>query len=198
MFDLNQLSETLQKGDVEGVKKLTTEALDASILSDRILNEDLIACMDIVGVKFKNNDLFIPEALVVAKAMHAGLDILKPKLAETGVEPLAKVVLGTVKADPHDIGKNMVGMMLKGAGFDVVDIGIDCPPEKFVEAASDEGVKVVAISALLSMTMQNIRETIQALHKAGLTGKIKTLVGGAPEDGKTANEFSTTFRQQGR
>ncbi len=180
MFDLNQLSETLQRGDVEGVKKLTTEALDASILPNQILNEGLIAGMDIVGVKFKNNELFIPEVLVVAKAMHAGLDILKPKLAETGVKPLAKIVLGTVKADLHDIGKNMVGMMLKGAGFDVYDIGVDCPPEKFVEAASDEGVKIVAMSALLSTTMPNIRQTIQALHEAGLTGKIKTLVGGAP------------------
>jgi 5-methyltetrahydrofolate--homocysteine methyltransferase len=186
---LDQLSETLQKGDAEGVKKLTAEALDAGLSPDQIQSEGLIAGMNIVGAKFKNNELFIPEVLVVAKAMHAALDILKPRLAETGAKPLAKVVLGTVKADLHDIGKNMVGMMLKGAGFDVNDIGIDCPPEKFVEAASDEGVKIVAMSALLSTTMPNIRVTIQALHEAGLTGKVKTLVGGAPVTKEYAAEI---------
>lgn len=189
MGNLDRLSESLQKGDMDEVKKFTAEALDAGQPPAEILSSGLIAGMDIVGAKFKNNEIYLPEVLLVARAMHAGLDILKPKLAEAGAEPVGKVVLGTVKGDLHDIGKNLVGMMLTGGGFEVNDLGIDVPPEKFVETVGEEGVQIVAMSALLSTTMPKMRESIEALHKAGLTKKVKIMVGGAPVTQKYADEI---------
>ncbi len=189
MGDLMQLSESLQKGDMDEVREFTTQALEAGLTPAEILSDGLIAGMNIVGVKFKNNELFLPEVLVVARAMHAGLDVLKPKLAETGAEPTGRIVLGTVKGDLHDIGKNLVGMMFQGGGFEVNDLGIDVPTEKFVEAASEEGIQIVAISALLSTTMPKMREVIEALHKAGLTDKLRVLVGGAPVSQQYADEI---------
>jgi 5-methyltetrahydrofolate--homocysteine methyltransferase len=189
MADLNQLSEALQKGDIEHVKELTGQALSDGFMPGRILTEGLIAGMDVVGLKFKNGDMFIPEVLIAAKAMHAGLDILKPRLVETGIKPIGTVALGTVKGDLHDIGKNMVGMMLQGAGFEVIDLGVDCPPEKFVEAASENNVQLIGMSALLTTTMLNMKETITALQKAGLPRKVKTMIGGAVVSEKYANEI---------
>ena len=189
MGDLTQLSEALQQGDMDAVKEFTAQALEDGLSPAEILSDGLIAGMNIVGVKFKNNELFLPEVLVVARAMHAGLDVLKPKLAETGAEPTGRIVLGTVKGDLHDIGKNLVGMMLQGGGFEVNDLGIDVPTEKFVEAASEEGIQIVAISALLSTTMPKMREVIEALHNAGLTEKVRILVGGAPVSQQYADEI---------
>jgi 5-methyltetrahydrofolate--homocysteine methyltransferase len=189
MADLKQLSEALQKGDMEGVKKYTAKALDDGFSPQETLSDGLIAGMDIVGAKFKANEIFLPEVLVVARAMHSGLDILKPKLAETGAKPAGTVVLGTVKGDLHDIGKNLVGMMLRGGGFEVKDLGIDVSTERFVEAASEEGINIVAMSALLSTTMPKLRETVDALNKAGLIGKVKIMIGGAPVTQKYADEI---------
>ena len=189
MADLKQLSEALQNGNVDEVNKLISEALEAKLSPQRILNDGLIAGMDAVGAKFKDGEIFLPEVLLVAKAMQAGLDILKPGLAETGVTPVGKVVLGTVKGDMHDIGKNLVGIMLQGAGFEVHDLGIDVSPEQFLEAAGQDDVQLLAMSALISTTMPNMRRTIEALHKAGLTGRIKVLVGGAPLTQRYSDEI---------
>jgi 5-methyltetrahydrofolate--homocysteine methyltransferase len=189
MGDLVLLSEALQRADAEQVKKLTAQALHDGLSPGQILSEGLLAGMDPVGAKFKNGELFIPEVLVVAKAMHAGLEILRPRLVETGIKPVGKIVLGTVKGDLHDIGKNMVGMMMEGAGFQVIDIGIDCPPERFVDAAGEEGVQIVGMSALLTTTMANMRDALRALREAGLGGKVKTMIGGAVVSQKFADEI---------
>lgn len=189
MVDLTRLSEALQGADSQEVRNLTAQALREGLSPGQILSEGLLAGMDVVGAKFKNGDLFIPEVLVVVKAMHAGLEILRPRLVETGVQPVGKMVLGTVKGDLHDIGKNMVGMMLEGGGFEVIDLGVDCPPERFVEAAREEGVQIVGMSALLSTTMVNMKEVMDALHEAGLGGKVKTMVGGAVVSQKFADEI---------
>jgi 5-methyltetrahydrofolate--homocysteine methyltransferase len=189
MIDLKELSETLQRGDAEGVGKLTAQALEEGVSPKQILSEGLVAGMDVVGVKFKEGELFLPEVLSVANAMHAGLDILKPILSESGTKMVGKIVLGTVKGDLHDIGKNLVGMMLEGAGFEVNDLGIDVPAERFLEAAQEEGVDIVGLSALLSTTMPKMRETIYMLHEAGLIPGIKVMVGGAPVTRKYADEI---------
>ncbi|RJP73510.1 MAG: cobalamin-binding protein [Candidatus Abyssobacteria bacterium SURF_17] len=189
MADLRQLSEALQKGDMETVKKLTSDALNEGLSPARILSDGLIAGMDIVGEKFKKNEMYIPEVLIAARAMHAGLSILQPKLVETGAKPVGKIAIGTVKGDLHDIGKNLVGMMLRGAGFEVLDLGIDVSTEKFVEAAKQEGVQIVGMSALLSTTMPHLKMVIEALHQAGLTSKVKIMVGGAPITQRYADEI---------
>lgn len=189
MSDLKKLSHALQKGDMESVKTLTTQALKIGFSPQQILSDGLISGMDVIGAKFKANEIFLPEVLVVARAMHAGLNILKPKLVETGAKPVARILLGTVKADFHDIGKNLVGMMLQGAGFEVLDLGIDVPYVAFVEAAKKNDVQVVAMSALLTTTMPNMRMTIEAIHKAGLANKVRILVGGAPVTQRYADEI---------
>jgi len=189
MDELKLLSEALQNGEMEQVQNLTNQALSNGLSPEKILSDGLIAGMNVVGVRFKNGDMFIPEVLVAARAMHAGLEVLRPRLVETGVKPVGKMALGTVKDDLHDVGKNMVGMMLQGAGFEVIDLGIDCPPEKFVEAASQEGVQIVGMSALLSTTMQSMKATMKALRDAGLTGKVKTMIGGAVVSQKFAEEI---------
>lgn len=189
MDDLEQLSQALQEGDIDRVSRLTVKALEAGISPEQILADGLISGMDVVGQKFKEGDLFLPELLEVARAMHAGLEVLRPKLAETGAKLVGTVILGTVKGDLHDIGKNLVGMMLEGAGFEVRDLGIDVPPEKFVEAAGEDGADIVGMSALLSTTMPKMRETINALHKAGLLEKVKVMIGGAPVTRRYAEEI---------
>ncbi|MBI4832058.1 MAG: corrinoid protein, partial [Candidatus Lindowbacteria bacterium] len=158
----------------------------------QILNEGLIAGMDVIGAKFKANEIFLPEVLVVARAMHVGLNILKPKLVETGARPVAKVLLGTVKADLHDIGKNLVGMMLQGAGFEVIDLGIDVPYAKFIDAIKNNNAQIVAMSALLSTTMPHMRATIEAIHKAGLANRVRILVGGAPVTQRYVDEIGAS------
>jgi len=187
MADLNQMSEMVQKGNHQEVARLTQEALDESLPVKEILEQGLIAGMAVVGERFKKNEVFVPEVLLAARAMKAGMALLKPILAETGAEPVATVVLGTVKGDQHDIGKNLVGMMLEGAGFEVFDLGVSVEPEKFVEAAKEKKAQLIAMSALLTTTMPNMAKTIEALKGAGIDAK--TMIGGAPVTQGYADEI---------
>jgi len=189
MIDLSALAENLIKGEAEEVKELTQKALDEGIPPGEILDEGLIKGMNVVGEKFKNGEFFIPEVLLAARVMHAGMDILKPALVSSGVEPVGKVVLGTVKGDLHDIGKNLVAMMLEGAGFEVIDLGIDVPPEKFVEAARNDGAGILAMSALLTTTMTAMKTTLEALQEGGIRDDVMTMIGGAPVTQDYADEI---------
>ncbi len=190
MVDVEKFAEALFEGSVEKVKTLTREGLDRGEKAEDILNEGLIKAMDQVGLKFKNGEIYIPEVLIAARAMHAGLAVLKPVLAKSGAAKAAKIVIGTVKGDLHDIGKNMVGMMLEGAGFDVVDLGVDVPTEKFVQAAKEHGARVVGMSALLTTTMMQMKATVEALRASGA---VKMIVGGAP----LTQDFATQIGADG-
>ena len=180
MVDQEKYFQALSAGKMDEVKALTQKALDAGDPPDKILKEGLIKAVDRIGVLFRNNEIYIPEVLIAARAMHAGLGVLKPILAKANVSAAAKIVIGTVKGDLHDIGKNLVGMMLEGAGFEVVDLGIDVPPEKFVQAAKENKANAIGMSALLTTTMLQMKSTMEALQAAGLKGKVKAMVGGAP------------------
>lgn len=180
MLNLNEISEALQRGDAEKVKELVKQALEEEITPKDILGNGLIAGMNIIGVKFKNNEVYVPEVLIAARAMHAGMDVLKPKLVETGVKNIGKVVIGTVKGDLHDIGKNLVKMMMEGAGFEVIDLGVDVGEEKFVEAIKEQKPNIIGMSALLTTTMVNMPKVIKAIENAGLRNKVKIMIGGAP------------------
>jgi 5-methyltetrahydrofolate--homocysteine methyltransferase len=180
MVDLNNISESLQRGAAEKVEELVKKALEENLLPKDILENGLIKGMDIIGAKFKKNEVYVPEVLIAARAMHAGMSILRPKLAETGVKNIGKVAIGTVKGDLHDIGKNLVKMMLEGAGFEVIDLGIDVSPDKFVEAVKEHKPNIIGMSALLTTTMVNMVEVIKALEAAGLRDKVKIMIGGAP------------------
>ena len=177
---LEEMSSFLQKGRAKNVKALVTQALEEGLDPKAILNEGLLSGMMIIGEKFKKNEVFVPEVLVAARAMNAGLTILEPKLIEVGNEPVGKVVIGTVKGDLHDIGKNLVAMMLKGAGFEVYDIGVDADTEKFITEAENVGADVICMSALLTTTMPNMKVVIDALKEKGLRDKYIVMVGGAP------------------
>jgi len=187
MADLEALAEALIRGDRDTVTSLTTQALEEGMSPKEILEEGLIAGMSVIGQRFKANEVYVPEVLIAARAMHAGMDVLKPKLIEAGVEPVGTVVLGTVKGDLHDIGKNLVGMMLTGAGIKVVDIGTDTPPEKFVETCKAEGAAVCAMSALLTTTMPQMSEVVKAIKADGVP--VKTIIGGAPVTQSFADEI---------
>ena len=180
MVDLNKVSEALQRGDAEKVRELVKQALEEKLTPEEILNKGLIAGMDIIGAKFKKNEVYVPEVLIAARAMHSGMDILRPKLVETGVKNIGKIAIGTVKGDLHDIGKNLVKMMLEGAGFEVIDLGTDVSAEKFVEAVKEHEPNMIAMSALLTTTMVNMAEVIKAIETAGLRDKVKIMIGGAP------------------
>ena len=180
MVNLNDISEALQRGDTKKVEELVKKALEENLTPKNILEDGLIKGMDIIGTKFKKNEVYVPEVLIAARAMHAGMDILKPKLIETGVKNIGKVAIGTVKGDLHDIGKNLVKMMLEGAGFEVIDLGIDVSPDKFVEAVKEHKPNIIGMSALLTTTMVNMVEVIKALDVAGLRDKVKIMIGGAP------------------
>ena len=175
-----EIADEVVKGNSASVADLTNKALLQDISAGEVLNNGLVAGMSVVSEKFKNNEIFIPEVLISARAMNAGLEILKPLLAESKVEPKGKVVIGTVKGDLHDIGKNIVSMLLQGAGFDVIDLGADVSKEKFVEFAKKEKADIVGMSALLTTTMLNMKETIDALQEAGLRQNVKVIIGGAP------------------
>jgi 5-methyltetrahydrofolate--homocysteine methyltransferase len=180
MVELNNVSESLQRGDAEKVEELVKGALGENLLPKDILENGLIKGMDIIGAKFKKNEVYVPEVLIAARAMHAGMSILRPKLAETGVKNIGTVAVGTVKGDLHDIGKNLVIMMLEGAGFEVIDLGIDVPVDKFVEAVTKYKLNVLGMSALLTTTMIQMQEVIKAISDAGLRDKVKIMIGGAP------------------
>jgi 5-methyltetrahydrofolate--homocysteine methyltransferase len=192
MTSLEELKQSVIDGDEVSVEQGVQVALDGGTSPGDILNKALIPAMGKVGELFENQELFVPEMLVSARAMQAGLNILRPLLAETGVEPLGRVVLGTVKGDLHDIGKNLVGMMLEGGGFEVRDLGVDIDPEKFVAAARD-GYDVVAMSALLTTTMANMQDVIDALEENDLRKDVKVVVGGAP----VTEEFSKDIGADG-
>ena len=188
MADLKAMAEAIIKGDRDKTRSLVEEAIKENIPAGKILNEGLMAGMGVIGERFKKNEVYVPEVLIAARAMKAGTELLAPLLAEQGVEPVGKVVLGTVKGDLHDIGKNLVGMMLQGGGFEVVDCGIDVPAEKFVEAIKQSGAKVLALSALLTTTMPQMAEVVKSVKDAGVDG-VKTMIGGAPVTQAYADEI---------
>ena len=189
MIDQEKIYRALSEGKMDEVKDLTQKALQGGELAENILKDGLIKAMDKIGVMFKNNEIYIPEVLIAARAMHAGLAVLKPILAKSTTSTTAKIVLGTVRGDLHDIGKNLVGMMLEGGGFEVVDIGIDAPPEKFIRAAKENGAQVIGLSALLTTTMLQMKATIAMIKSAGLRDGIKTVVGGAPVTEEFAHQI---------
>ncbi len=189
MADLKALAEAIISGNQQEAVRLTQEALDEGVPADKILNEGLIAGMEVVGEKFKKNEFYVPEVLIAARAMKSAMELLRPALAETGVEPIGTVVIGTVQGDLHDIGKNLVAMMLEGGGFRVVDLGVDVAPEKFVEAVQKEGAQIVGLSALLTTTMPAMKDTIAALEQAGIRDQVKVLIGGAPVTQEYADEI---------
>jgi 5-methyltetrahydrofolate--homocysteine methyltransferase len=178
MTDLNALAEAVTKGDQNAVIEMTKTALAEGVPVKKILDEGLIGGMNIIAERWKRNDVYIPEVLIAARAMKSGTELLEPELVKAGVEPIGKCLIGTVQGDLHDIGKNLVVMMLKGAGFDVVDIGVDVTPAKFVELAKSAKPQVVGMSALLTTTMPAMEKTIKALKEAGIDAKF--IVGGAP------------------
>lgn len=180
MIETVKYYAALSQGDDGKVQQLIQEALKAGESPDAILKEGLISAMEQIGTKFAEGELYIPEVLIAAKAMHAGLSVLKPISAKYSSRTMGKVVIGTVRGDIHDIGKNLVAMMIEGGGFEVVDLGIDVSPEAFVEAIHKHQPHVVGMSALLSTTMGEMESTIQAIEKAGLRKRVKMIVGGAP------------------
>jgi 5-methyltetrahydrofolate--homocysteine methyltransferase len=186
---LNQISEYLQNGDDQKVGELTKSALDQNLALKDILNNGLIAGMNVIGEKFRAHEIFLPDVLMAAKAMYAGMDELKPLLIKEGIPSRGKVIIGTVEGDLHDIGKNLVGIMLKGAGFEVIDLGNDVPPEKFVESAKTHNASIIGMSALLTTTMAVMRRVVDILEQENLTGKIRTIIGGAPVSKDFATEI---------
>ena len=193
MAGIEEVSEALQKGKAKVVKELVQELVDDGVDAKKILNEGLLFGMSVIGEKFKNNEVFVPEVLVAARAMNAGLAILEPKLAEIGNVSVGKAVIGTVKGDLHDIGKNLVSMMLKGAGFEVVDLGVDVGAEQFVERAEEVGADIICISALLTTTMSNMKSTIDLLNEKGIRDKYIVMVGGAPVNDNFAKQIGADY-----
>jgi 5-methyltetrahydrofolate--homocysteine methyltransferase len=186
---LNQLSNFLQQGDNEKVFELTKQAIEQNISPKDILDNGLIAGMNIIGEQFSKHEVFLPEVLMAAKAMHAGMNQLKPLLIKQNIHGLGKIVIGTVFGDLHDIGKNLVGIMLEGAGFEVIDLGKSVPAEKFVETAIAEHADVIGMSALLTTTMPVMKKVTELLKKEKTDGTIKTIAGGAPLSKEIAQEF---------
>jgi len=187
MIDQEKFYEALCEGSMDKVKELTLKALNEGEAAEKVLKGGLIPAMDRIGVRFRNNEIFIPEVLIAARAMHAGMGVLKPILAKSTTSTMTKVIIGTVKGDLHDIGKNLVGMMLEGAGFEVVDLGIDVPPEKFIQSAKESGAQVIGMSALLTTTMMQMQTTIQKIKAESL--KVKTVIGGAPVTAEFAKQI---------
>lgn len=180
MSILIEISEALQKGRAKQVKTLVPQAVEEGIPAQQILEEGLLAGMSVIGEKFKNNEVFVPEVLLAARAMNAGAELLKPYLSEAGVEAKGKVCLGTVKGDLHDIGKNLVRMMFEGKGLEVIDLGVDVAPETFVQTAIDNNCQIIACSALLTTTMSAMEDVVNRAREAGIRDQVKIMVGGAP------------------
>ena len=177
---LSQISQQLQKGKAKVVKQLVQEAIDAGIPAQDILEKGLIAGMDVVGEKFRNNEIFVPEVLVAARALNMGSALLKPLLAADGVKASGRVCIGTVQGDLHDIGKNLVKMMMEGKGLEVIDLGTDVAPETFVKTAIEQDCRIICCSALLTTTMPAMAEVVKAAEAAGIREKVKIMIGGAP------------------
>lgn len=180
MSILQEMSEFLQKGRAKNVTELVQQALDEGMSAKTILEEGLMSGMSIIGAKFKNNEVYVPEVLIAARAMNAGTALLKPYLVDDGVEAKGKVVIGTVKGDLHDIGKNLVKMMMEGKGLEVVDLGTDVAPETFVEKAQELNADIICCSALLTTTMTVMKDVVEAADKAGIRDSVKIMIGGAP------------------
>jgi 5-methyltetrahydrofolate--homocysteine methyltransferase len=189
MTEKETIFQGILEGDMPAVQNATQAALDGGMSAEEILNETMIPAMDEVGRLFEENEYYVPELLIAARAMKAGLTILRPELVATGIQAKGKVALGTVKGDLHDIGKNLVGIMVEGAGFEIIDLGVDVGPEQFVQAVSDQGAQVVGLSALLTTTMPSMQRTIDALKEAGLREQVKVIIGGAPVTQRYADEI---------
>ena len=180
MSILTDISENLQRGKAKVVKELVQQAIDSGIPAQQILEEGLLSGMNVVGEKFKANEVFVPEVLVAARAMNMGAQLLKPLMADAGVEAAGKVCIGTVKGDLHDIGKNLVRMMMEGKGLEVIDIGVDVPTESFLDAAREHNAKLICCSALLTTTMGEMKNVVDAVKASEMNGKVKIMIGGAP------------------
>ena len=177
---LTEISEKIQRGKTKDIKALVPQALEQGVPAAEILNEGLLDGMNIVGIKFKNNEVFVPEVLIAARAMKAGTEILKPYLVSDNVSPKGKVVLGTVRGDFHDIGKNLVKMMMEGHGLEVIDLGVDVEPAAFVNAAKENGAGIIACSALLTTTMAEMKNVVELCKAEGIRDSVKIMIGGAP------------------
>ena len=189
MAELKEIVDNLIRGKAEEVKELVEKALAEGQDAEKILKEGLLAGMSVVGEKFKKNEFYVPEVLIAARAMKAGMGVLKPVLTEKKVKGVGRVVIGTVRGDLHDIGKNLVSMMLEGGGFEVIDLGIDVPPEKFLQAAREHQAQIVGMSALLTTTMPAMKEVIEVFQKEGQRDKVKIMIGGAPVTQSYADEI---------
>lgn len=188
MADFRAIADAVKAGRAKIVKTLVTEAVAEGVNAEAILNDGLIVGMNELGVLFKNNEVYVPEVLIAARAMKTGTEILKPLLAEANAQSRGVVAIGTVKGDLHDIGKNLVGMMLEGAGFTVIDLGVDVTPESFIDAAKNQGAQILGMSALLTTTMPSIKLSIDAIREAGVREKVKIMIGGAPVTQSFADE----------
>ena len=193
MTIIEEISEYLQKGRAKNVKALVQQALDEGIDAKTLLDEGLLSGMMTVGARFKRNEVFVPEVLVAARAMNAGMAILEPRLVEIGNEPVGRAVIGTVKGDLHDIGKNLVAMMLKGAGFEVCDLGVDVEPEAYLAKAEEIGADIIGMSALLTTTMPGMKNLIDLLEEKGLRDKYIVMIGGAPVNESFAQEIGADY-----
>ena len=189
MADFRSIADAVKAGRRKNVVALVNEALAEGVSAEQILNQGLVVGMNELGEMFKNNEVYVPEVLIAARAMKSGTEILKPLLAEDNVQSLGTVAIGTVQGDLHDIGKNLVGMMLEGAGFTVLDLGVDVSPEKFLAAVKESGAQIIGMSALLTTTMPNMKATIDALKDAGVRENVKVMIGGAPITQAFADEI---------
>ncbi len=189
MADFREIADTLKAGRAPKIKELVNAALAEGVDPQDIVNRGLIVGMGEIGEQFKNNEVYVPEVLIAARAMNAALSIIEPLLADQDIKPAGTVAIGTVKGDLHDIGKNLVGMMLKGAGFGVIDLGIDVTPEKFISAVTEQGADIIGMSTLLTTTMPMMRDTVEAVKAAGLGDKVKIMIGGAPITQAYADEI---------
>lgn len=188
MTDLSKMRDALLSGDANTVVSLTNAALAEGVSPSELVNKHMVPALDEAGSKFEANEIFVPELLLIARAMKAGLQIIRPLLAQSGAEPVGRVAIGTVKGDLHDIGKNLVASMLEGGGFEVIDLGVDVAPDKFLAAIKEKRANLIALSALLTTTMPFIKAVIDALKEAGLRDQVKVMIGGAPVTQDFANE----------
>jgi corrinoid protein of di/trimethylamine methyltransferase len=189
MPDLKQLYESVVSGDAKKTQALTQQALAEGVDPLKLVNDYMVPAMDEVGRRFEANEYFVPELLISARAMKAALEIIRPLLTARGDQPLGRVAIGTVKGDLHDIGKNLVGSLLEGGGFEVIDLGVNVTPEKFIATINEKKANIIAMSALLTTTMPSMKTTIDALKQAGVRNKVKVLIGGAPITQKYADEI---------
>ena len=189
MTDLKALHDAVVDGDAKSAKALTDAAVKAGVAPSDLLGKALIPAMDEVGRRFECNEYFVPELLISARAMKGSMEIIRPLLAKSGAQPTGKVAIGTVKGDLHDIGKNLVAAMLEGGGIEIIDLGVDVAPEKFVAAVAEKGANIICLSALLTTTMPSMKDTLAALNAAGVRNKVKVMIGGAPITDAYAKEI---------